>query len=93
LDSFPGKVYGLSTDSVKEHKKLKEELGLDFPLLSDEKLDFVQKAKMKNPNEHKSLRGFAVVDKEGKILHAEEVNPFGEEIEGIITFAKEKLQQ
>jgi peroxiredoxin len=93
LATFPGKIYGLSTDTVKAHKKLKEELGLDFPLLSDEKLDFIQKAKMKNPNEHKSLRGFAIVDKEGKILHAEEVNPFGEEIEGIITFAKEKLQQ
>ncbi len=92
MASFPGKVYGLSTATVKEHKKLKEELGLDFPLLSDEKLVFIQKAKMKNPSEHKSLRGFAIVDKAGNILHAEEVNPFGEEVESIITFATEKLQ-
>ncbi len=37
------KVFGISTDSVKSHKKFEEKYGLPFTLLSDETKEVVQK--------------------------------------------------
>ncbi|OLS33950.1 hypothetical protein BTR25_23400 [Bacillus sp. MRMR6] len=88
---FPGNIYALSSDTVKHHQELKEELGLEFTILSDEKLKLIQEAGMKDPQAHKSLRGFAILDKDGKIIAAQEVNPFGIEMANIITYANEKL--
>ncbi len=39
----------------------------------------------------KSLRGFAVLDKAGNVLSSEVVDPFGNEAEGIISFAAEQV--
>lgn len=87
FSQFPGNVYAVSVSSVKEHKKLKEELELDYPLITDEDLDLIRKVKLVDPKAPKSLRGFAVLDKEGKVLHSQELNPFGEEAEEIFPFA------
>jgi alkyl hydroperoxide reductase subunit AhpC len=64
---------------------------LDYPLVSDEDLDLILKVKLVDKSAPKSLRGFAVLDKAGNVLHSEEVNPFGEEAENIISFAAEKI--
>jgi alkyl hydroperoxide reductase subunit AhpC len=66
---------------------LKEELELDYPLISDEDLDLIRKVNLVDPQAPKSLRGFAVLDKDGKVLHSQELDPFGEEAEGIFPFA------
>lgn len=86
-------MYGVSVSSVKQHKNLKAELGLDYTIISDEDLDLIRKVELVDPQAPKSLRGFAVLDKEGNVLHSEEIDPFGEEAEGIISFAASKLTE
>ena len=86
-------MYAVSVDSVGDHKDLKEDLGLDYPVLSDEDLLLIRKVELVDPKSPKSLRGFAVLDKEGKVLHAEEVNPFGENAEEVFKFAIQKLAE
>ncbi len=77
----------MSVSSVKEHKDLKEKLGLDYPVVSDEDLELIRKAKLVDPQAPKSVRGFAVLDKDGKVLHSQQLDPFGEEAAGIIPYA------
>jgi peroxiredoxin len=79
--------------SVKDHKELKDELGLDYPLVSDEDLDLIRKVEMVDKSAPKSLRGFAVLDKDGNVLHSEVIDPFGDNAEEIISFAAEKLSK
>jgi peroxiredoxin len=66
---------------------------LDFPLLSDENLDLIRKVELVDPNSPKSKRGFAVLDKEGNVLHSEEVDPFGINADEVIKFAIQKLEE
>ena len=70
---------------------MKDELGVDYPIVSDEDLDLIRKAKLVDPQAPKSVRGFAVLDKDGNVLHSQEIDPFGEEAEGIITYAAEMV--
>ena len=93
FSQFPGDIYAVSVATVREHKNYKEKLGLDYPLLSDENLDLIRKVELVDPNSPKSKRGFAVLDKNGKVLHAEEVDPFGDNAEEVIKFAVQKLEE
>lgn len=70
---------------------MKEELGLDYPILSDEDLDFIRKTDLVDPKAPKSLRGFAILNEAGEVIYSQEVNPFGQEAEGIFQFAAEEL--
>lgn len=83
----------MSVSSVKEHKKLKEKLDITYPIISDEDLKLIRKAKMVDPNAPKSVRGFAVLDKEGNVLHSQELNPFGNEAAGILQYATDIVNQ
>lgn len=76
---------------MDDHKELKDELGLDYPLISDEDLVLIRKAEMVDKSAPKSLRGFAVLDKAGNVLHSQVVDPFGDEAESIISFAAEEI--
>lgn len=91
--NFPGDVYALSADPVENHKKLKEELGLQYPLLSDYYLQVIEKAGLKDPEAPKALRGFAILDPDGKVIEAYQVDPFGEEAANIISYASDKVKQ
>jgi alkyl hydroperoxide reductase subunit AhpC len=66
---------------------LKEELGLEYPVISDEDMKLIRKVKMLDPEAPKAVRGFAVLDNDGKVLHSQELDPFGLEAEGIIPYA------
>lgn len=66
---------------------MKEELGLDFPVISDENLKLIRKVNLLDPEAPKAVRGFAVLDKSGKVLHSQQLDPFGEEAEGLIPYA------
>ncbi|MCM3666282.1 peroxiredoxin family protein [Mesobacillus subterraneus] len=87
FSQFPGNVYAVSNSSVDEHKALKEELGLEYPVISDKDMKLIRKVKMLDPEAPKAVRGFAVLDKDGKVLHSQELDPFGLEAEGIIPYA------
>lgn len=91
FSKFPGDVFAVSTASVEQHKKLKEQLGLDYPLVSDKDFLLIKKADLVNPSEPQSLRGFAILDKKGNVIHSQEIDPFGEEAPGIISFAVKKI--
>jgi peroxiredoxin len=73
--------------SVKEHKAMVGELGLDYPVLSDKDLNLIQKVQLVDPQAPKAVRGFAVLDKDGKVLHSQQLDTFGVEAEGIISYA------
>ncbi|CAM3843005.1 Alkyl hydroperoxide reductase subunit C/ Thiol specific antioxidant domain-containing protein [Mesobacillus zeae] len=70
---------------------MKDELGLDYPVLSDEDLKLIRKVELVDPQFPKALRGFAVLDKNGKVLHSEEIDPFGEQASAIFEFASKKV--
>jgi hypothetical protein len=53
----------------------------------------IEKAGLKDPSEPKSLRGFAILDKNGNIIEARQLDPFGDEIANIIPYATEKVSQ
>ena len=94
-DDFPNfkklkaKVFGISADSVKSHKKFAEKYDLPFTLLSDEKKSVLKKYKAIGEKSMfgKTFLGIKrmsyLIDKEGKIVkvyehvkpevHAEEV--------------------
>ncbi len=66
---------------------MKEELGLEYPVISDEKLKLIKKTNMLDPEAPIAVRGFAVLDKDGTVLHSQEIDTFGIEVEGIIPYA------
>ncbi len=67
-------VLGVSADSVESHKKFKEKYNLNFPLLSDEKLEVIKKYgvwKEKNLYGKKTMgieRSTFIIDENGKII-------------------------
>lgn len=75
----------------EDHKKLKKELGLDFTILSDKYLTVIEQAKLKDPAEPKAVRGFAILNKEGKVIESQQLDPFGEQVSEIISYASEKV--
>ena len=77
-------VLGVSADSVESHKKFKKKYNLNFPLLSDEKLEVIKKYGVK-----KTIgieRSTFIIDEKGKIIkiyrnvkvdgHVEEIKKF-----------------
>lgn len=94
FSQFPGTVYAVSTSSEEEHNQLKAKLQLDYPLVSDPNFEIIGKANLidtHDDHEPQSLRGFAIVDENGSVIHSQEIDPFGEEAAGIIPYAAEKL--
>jgi peroxiredoxin len=88
--NFTGDIYALSADSVEKHKALKEELGLDFPVLSDKYLKVIEEAGLKEPGQPKSLRGFAIFNPNGELIESKQIDPFGDNVADIISYAAEK---
>ena len=94
-DSFPAfgklkvKVFGVSVDSVKSHKKFSEKFNLPFAILADEKKETVKKygvwgkKKFMGKEYYGTLRISFLIDLKGKIvkiyenvkpeIHAQEV--------------------
>jgi len=66
---------------------MKEELGLSYPVISDKDLELIRKVKLLDPEAPKSVRGFAVIAKDGEVLHSQQIDTFGVEAEGIIPYA------
>jgi peroxiredoxin len=85
FSKFPGDIYAVSRASKEKHKQLKNELQLDFKLVSDPELKMMEKVKLVNKN------GFAIFDKNGKVIYTEQIYAFGEEAEGIIYFAMQQV--
>jgi alkyl hydroperoxide reductase subunit AhpC len=68
---------------------MKEELGLEYPVISDKNLKLIKKVNLLDPESPISVRGFAVLDKDGTVLHSQQIDTFGVEAEGIIPYASD----
>ncbi len=66
-------VIGISTDSVKSHKKFEEKFSLPFPLIADEEKKIVEKYKVWGEKQFMgntfmgTIRTTFLIDEEGKI--------------------------
>ncbi|OCA83021.1 hypothetical protein A8F94_17910 [Bacillus sp. FJAT-27225] len=83
-------MYALSASSPEDHNEMKKELGLDYTLLSDKYLTLIEKAELKDPSGPKSLRGFAILDKDGNVIESQQLDPFGDQSTEIIPYAASK---
>lgn len=66
---------------------MKEELGLEYPVISDKDLKLIKKVNLLDPESPIAVRGFAVLDKDGNVLHSQQIDTFGIEAEGIFPYA------
>ncbi|KAM0555069.1 hypothetical protein ACHAPJ_006418 [Fusarium lateritium] len=69
-------IYGLSTDSPKANTTFKEKQRLPYPLLCDPKATLIGAIGLKKAPKG-TTRGVFVIDKEGKVLVAEQGSPQG----------------
>jgi peroxiredoxin Q/BCP len=74
-------VLGISVDTIERNARFAKNLGLTFPLLSDEDLKVSEAYGVLNPQSQFANRTTFVVDKQGRIQHIEEgssaVDPTG----------------
>jgi len=65
-------VIGISADSVESHRAFIERLGgVPFPLASDERLETARAYRVVDEGGKRSRRAVFVIDRGGKVLHAE----------------------
>lgn len=76
--------YGVNHGSLESHRKFREKIGLDFPLLSDPDLSVARRYGAAPPDERKIIRTVYLIDKEGKIAFAARGYPTTDEILGAI---------
>lgn len=67
-------VFGISTDNLPALRHWKQELGLDFPLLSDFHREVSRKYRVLMEDRGMARRVTFVIDENGKIIHIEEGN-------------------
>jgi peroxiredoxin len=74
-------VFGVSVDSTWANKAFREQVGVDFPILSDSKKDYVRRLGILDENSGFARRVTFVVDQEGILRHidqgAEAMDPKG----------------
>ena len=66
------KVFGVSTDDIETNKRFAQELGLEFPLLSDASGEAAKAYGIYNAERNIASRATFVIGKDGKITHVEE---------------------
>jgi len=67
-----GEVIAVSADSVESHAAFEERLGgVPFPLASDERLEAAKAFDVVDDSGKRSRRAVFVIDRGGKVLHAE----------------------
>ena len=72
IEQLGAQVVAVSADSLESHKGFVERLGgLPFPLASDERLEAAKAYDVVDDKGKRSLRAVFVIDRGGKILHAE----------------------
>ncbi|NDD64375.1 MAG: hypothetical protein EBZ36_10400 [Acidobacteria bacterium] len=64
-------IFGVSVDSVPANRRFAQDLGVTFPLLSDFKRTVVKDYGLFNEAQGFGNRATFVIDKEGKLQHAE----------------------
>lgn len=65
-------VFGVSVDSTWANKAFREQIGLDFPILSDTKREYARRLGILDENNGVARRTTFVVDAEGIIRHIDQ---------------------
>lgn len=65
-------VFGVSVDSTWANKAFREQIGLDFPILSDSKKDYVRQLGILDENSGMARRTTFVVDANGVLQHIDQ---------------------
>ena len=69
FDDMNTEIVGISTNSLKAHKKFIDKYDLNFTLLSDSKNILCSACGVKGPSDKSAKRTTFLVDKNGKIRH------------------------
>ena len=65
-------VFGVSVDSTWANKAFREQVGVDFPILSDSKKDYVRQLGILDENSGMARRTTFVVDANGILQHIDQ---------------------
>src|SRR5918992_1093851 len=65
-------VFGVSVDSTWANKAFREQIGLDFPILSDSKKEYVRQLGILNENSGMARRTTFVIDANGILQHIDQ---------------------
>lgn len=65
-------VFGVSVDSTWANKAFREQVGVDFPILSDAKKDYVRQLGILDENSGFARRVTFVIDAEGILQHIDQ---------------------
>ena len=65
-------VFGVSVDSTWANKAFREQMGLDFPLLSDFKKDYTRQLGILDENSGLARRVTFVIDEQGILRHIDQ---------------------
>jgi peroxiredoxin len=65
-------VFGVSVDSTWANKAFREQVGVDFPILSDSKKDYTRKLGILNEDSGMARRFTFVIDANGTIQHIDQ---------------------
>ena len=65
-------VFGVSVDSTWANKAFREQVGVDFPILSDSKKDYVRRLGILDENSGVARRVTFVIDQEGVLQHIDQ---------------------
>jgi peroxiredoxin len=65
-------VFGVSVDSTWANKAFREQVGVDFPILSDWKKDYARKLGILNEESGTARRTTFVIDADGIIRHIDQ---------------------
>lgn len=65
-------VFGVSVDSTWANKAFREQVGVDFPILSDSKKDYVRRLGILDENSGFARRVTFVIDADGVLQHIDQ---------------------
>jgi peroxiredoxin len=65
-------VFGISVDSTWANKAFREQVGVDFPILSDSKKDYTRRLGILNEDSGMARRVTFVIDADGIIQHIDQ---------------------
>jgi peroxiredoxin len=67
-------VFGVSVDSTWANKAFREQVGVDFPILSDSKKDYVRQLGILDENSGMARRTTFVIDANGILQHIDQAS-------------------
>ena len=81
-------VFAVSIDRPTEARRLRQELGLTFPILSDPDMTMIRAYGMKGEGMQMADMGYVIIDKAGKIRDRRIERTFGDNLARVLSTLK-----